>query len=344
MVSAYLTDRRLALCPVPVAGESLLSWLDRVADCFEVTRDAAAIATGLLEPAAFRQHWGTVPALLPKHVIARMSARTGLPPHTIGDMTVAAYPLLRQHCDAAGRPPWWFDATSSGSCPECMRESDDIWLTDWRLAFVAGCSRHRCYLVHRCECGRALHGHLGGRVARSRCTGALKGSTDGSTCGRWMRDLPCIQMRDLELLNAAEPISAMLHGTPVDTGRGRSEDPFEEFEMVVELVRNFGTIRMMEGCGDSYIVDAFSAYCAARDSRDRARYRKFSKPAVMAAAVRIAAGLVFADDIEERAWWFSRRVDNPHWYTSIRLFADFGGSALAQTLVYACEQRRWWGR
>ena len=46
-------------------------------------------------------------------------------------------------------------------CPRCLREWEDPWFRKlWRLLPANVCVRHRCLLLSRCICGRAIRPHL----------------------------------------------------------------------------------------------------------------------------------------------------------------------------------------
>jgi hypothetical protein len=72
----------------------MLSWLDRNAECFGITRVQAAAATGLLTEFG-RKALSQMAIGIPEDVAARAASCTGLSPAVVKTTTVADYPLVR---------------------------------------------------------------------------------------------------------------------------------------------------------------------------------------------------------------------------------------------------------
>jgi hypothetical protein len=65
------------------------------------------------------------------------------------------WPTLGQH---------WIYLKGSHFCPLCLKESEGVWLSDWKLPWSFVCARHKVFLIDECpKCGRRPRaGRVGG--------------------------------------------------------------------------------------------------------------------------------------------------------------------------------------
>jgi hypothetical protein len=167
--------RRLALVVEPGDGESLHSWVDRMA---ARNRCPPGVMVGLLElPMGERElRWpGGRP--LAFGIVSTPAGRAGIEAATgvgadavramhleafdgsalclgdlvVGDRVAAARIAVRE----------WALFSGTRACPVCLSESGGVWLTWWKLGWAAACPRHRMMLIDCCPtCGAPLRqGH-----------------------------------------------------------------------------------------------------------------------------------------------------------------------------------------
>ena len=310
--------RRLSWAPRPVAGESLLSWADQVALGHGVWLWDAVIALGLGEGmGAVTLHWnrqalvieaaqwGMSPGLEESVVF-----RSGLSRAQVRLMTLARY---RGAVDWPNRPqasgvfaftrhPWaWRDR--SNLCPYCLAENGGRWMLRWRLVWMFLCPEHGCYLVDRCRCGAMLH-HARSLAGVSRCTAGAARNRPGS-CQARMVDLPAVPVRDRGLVAIQRRILDLVESEQ-EMGAEAREALFE-LVCVARLAMLVGEPFLLAGRGvDPVVFDHFMAL-SGRITGERAGARVHAVdreplvPVLAAGLLRIAAEVVFADDLDAAA-------------------------------------------
>ena len=299
--------------PRPVEDESLASWIDQVALEHGLVRGQAAGLLGLPRPASSEiigvSQWMAEGCA---EVADQVAAVTGLDPACIRDMTFERYRGTAWRLGAAARPiswltsswtrsiehPDWILRTGSHTCPQCLADNGGRWLLRWRLPWVFLCPRHRCYLVDRCTCGTPLQWSQS--LWADPCRG---GRGCGSSCGVWAAQLPAVPVGDTRALATQQLIQALLDGA---ADPQRAVEIFVELHHMTRFVLYLAESAALEQVGaDGAVVERFARSCAERDEAAAVAGQAFwglrdyvPPPLLAAGAVRLAADVVFADDLE----------------------------------------------
>ncbi|MFQ6397070.1 TniQ family protein [Nocardia sp. KC 131] len=113
---------RLALCPRPLPGESLSSWIDCAGSVFGLSPTDTAKQMGL----GFESLAGQLTRLGHQY-LPNLEARTGLTAAELTAMT-AASGLARRFMEGRGRYRYngvpQFENSHSAACPRCVAETD----------------------------------------------------------------------------------------------------------------------------------------------------------------------------------------------------------------------------
>lgn len=169
--------RRLALVVAPGEGESLRSWLDRMA---VRNRCSAGVMAGLLalpmggrdlsRPSIRPLAFGIVSTPVGR---AAIEAATGVGAEVVRAMHLEAFDgtaldlrdVVVGDEVGVGRVAMreWALFYATRACPPCLSESGGVWLTWWKLGCAAACPRHAVMLIDACPaCGMPLRrGHKG---------------------------------------------------------------------------------------------------------------------------------------------------------------------------------------
>jgi len=160
--------RRLVLRLGYAGGETLPSFIDRLANLYRVTVPQmlvrVGISSGCLDPLT---GYGV---LLDVEARRRFAFATGLTDAQVADLLFSRYAgsvfrdlpgtssnvgatLSRHACSE------WAYFKGSHLCPICLRESGGIWLSDWKLPWSFACVRHGTLLIHRCPICQARPRH-----------------------------------------------------------------------------------------------------------------------------------------------------------------------------------------
>lgn len=158
--------RRLPLALAIMKGESLPSYLDRLADHFDVPLGLLYRSVGLAPSLSgpIRRITGLA---LPDSMGASLICATSLDHASLRDALLASYAgtAFRQ---APGRGSGdaidgWVHLVGSSCCPSCLASSADgthgVWKLSWKLPWLFVCTRHSRLLVSSCpSCGIRLGG------------------------------------------------------------------------------------------------------------------------------------------------------------------------------------------
>src|SRR5262249_47653215 len=150
--------RRLPGGPLPARDESCQSWIDRIA--VELTCPSGLVAQRIGLPHR-RSKTGVRVSLfgiwLTDSASRAMSQATAIDVAVLHQMHLCRYDGTA--ISFSGLAPddektligvsnrEWFTHRSSRACPECLRESPQVWLVWWRLSWAACCPKHRCRLL-----------------------------------------------------------------------------------------------------------------------------------------------------------------------------------------------------
>lgn len=206
--------RRLALCLPPEQGESLASWLTRVAFDTGTPAGVLAVALGLpLRPqwtAGARVRW--FGALIDHQVCSDAATASGVHPDRIRALHLQVFDgsaldlsalSMQDESGTAAAAQWqWMLLSASRACPLCLAERPGYWPLWWRLAYAASCPTHGCYLVDACPtCGIPLtRGYWHGARALS-----LVDVPDPTLCGNYLAGGRCPQRLSLIPTQPASP-------------------------------------------------------------------------------------------------------------------------------------------
>ncbi|MFQ6329659.1 TniQ family protein [Nocardia sp. CWNU-33] len=121
---------RLAICPRPLPGESLLSWIDCASSLFGLSRTDVTQQMGLgFGPGANQLD------RIGHQYLPYVEGRTGL---TVAELTAmtAASGLAKRFLEGRGRYRYngvpQFVENHSPACPRCIAETGGRWQLNWR--------------------------------------------------------------------------------------------------------------------------------------------------------------------------------------------------------------------
>ncbi|WP_033255962.1 TniQ family protein [Kitasatospora phosalacinea] len=287
--------RRLPAVPVPAAGESFPSWVDRMAVDLELTPGETARRVGLecrsSDRAVRPVCYGVA---LTELGARRIGAATGLDKEELRSMQLARYAdgvLDFSRLDLAEPPSVtrlsnreWALFTGTRACPKCLSERP-VWPLWWRLGIAAVCPTHRTLLVDTCPtCGDRLglgnSGHPGGLPTRSgvldlrRCNNRRSAAAGqrSARCDQELAELPSVTvpalLADLQelVLKAADGSPAVVAGRTMATA-----DFFAALRYLAAAARAGAEPSDLADC-PTLAPEAAEAFTAYQDVRRRARH------------------------------------------------------------------------
>ncbi|MFD8010483.1 TniQ family protein [Streptomyces sp. NPDC058955] len=193
---------------LPEEGESLGSWVDRVAADHMVPPGVIGRLLGLQARPYLRAKfhpvfYGIVPTPM---TLAHIGQATGISANRIAAMHLSRYSgtaldlsgidMTDERTVSVIARHGWAMLSASRACPPCLAESGGVWQLAWRLGAVAVCPVHRVRLVEVCpRCGIRLRQGLrrGPRYLSTRSrTDPVRcdNSNAGTRCPQDVRDLP----------------------------------------------------------------------------------------------------------------------------------------------------------
>lgn len=165
--------RAFPLILLPEAGESLPSYIERLAARHQVPLIVMLFYLGIIENEKCERINGYGIFLSPSKLqsVADVTQQTT---DTISGMLLSAYDGIAidfkgvDHTSVDGlrlcAASQWAYFSGSHVCPQCINETKS-WKLCWKLPWSFVCLKHKCYLVPNCSaCGRR---HKSGRVDRS---------------------------------------------------------------------------------------------------------------------------------------------------------------------------------
>ncbi|MEU6757840.1 TniQ family protein [Streptomyces sp. NPDC046685] len=317
--------------PVPLPGESLLSWLDHVAAEYEVDRVSMAGACGFLgagEGAARVSAAGRRSAVFGFSDAAaqRVSAATGLLTDEIQAMTWMRFAGTALPAQAAGATSEekfplvkssWIDPVELRFCPACVDERGGRWSLDWSTPWAFACLRHGCYLLAACStCREPVHAG-GVRLGHDRCRGFVRDASERKArrCSAEFRNMAAPPLSDVLLEDLQELLDERLQarGQEMVSARG----VFADLAAAAEFAWFLATPDFLTGA-DAVVMERFAVfsrrYPAAPGRNPGRKDRATYDPLVRTACLRIASQIVFSDDPWESAMAlvdFAARPLNP---------------------------------
>ncbi|MFF3006996.1 TniQ family protein [Kitasatospora sp. NPDC057940] len=263
--------RRLSSVPLPRPGESLLSWLDAVALDFDVSRDQAAQATGVIAvdeaPARLSLTSTRSPVFsLDDETTTRIEAATGLAGSEARNLTLSRFvgTALRTRPTRAGSSSGrgvaaepWVDHTELRFCPGCVAADDGRWPLAWSLPWVFCCLVHRCYLITICPTCRMKVRPAEVSLARGVCGRAARerGADPALRCPGRFRDAEAPPLRDPELIRLQKLLLEHLQADS-EASRDRARADFQDLSEIAVVALFLATPAHLNGA-DPVIHDAF---------------------------------------------------------------------------------------
>ncbi|WP_157032033.1 TniQ family protein [Kitasatospora cheerisanensis] len=318
--------RRLASVPLPLAGESLHSWVEHVAVTYEIGRKQTMSLLGLETGSNPGRSLGYFTAQLDASQAANVSSASGLTLDEVFAMTLSplhvddkGHRILDRWIHVDGRNSFRSTRELAGVCPKCLAETDNRWPLRWCRPWSVLCLKHSCYLIRECTtCGAAIQPWRFRNTSPGLCAGpAPVGSSlrrpsaaeyvAPSWCGKPLKELPIRLTRDCLLLE----IQARLDGWPLADGPGQEQERSAEndFKVLLKLASRHADLSHLAGA-DRIVRNDFPS---------RARHRKYfnsSRGLEMAGLVRIAGQLAAHRDMDEAARWllWDEEADSPRQY------------------------------
>lgn len=182
------TIRALSRVLSPISGESLTSYIDRLAAHHKVSLRVMLKFVGITDDELghrLGQRLNGYGVLLDERRQRDFSIATGLPQAVVAKMLFSTYdgiaidlsnvtldvPSSLRICAATE----WAYFSGSHVCPHCIRDDHGAWQLAWKLPWSFCCVRHKCYLVSHCPaCMRRLG----------------QGQHDRSLEPKWSRNVP----------------------------------------------------------------------------------------------------------------------------------------------------------
>ncbi len=302
-----------AALPVSVAprpGESIESWLEHLADANGLTTAQLLNATG--QGRASARYLTLAPS---PETIARLAALARVDEQDVYAATLSVFDgtaLDLTGLDPADRHSYrqvaargWAPAHGTQICPACLADTG-AWQTAWRLLIVTTCTRHQSLLVAKCpSCRRPFrdqhHSHLR-RVGAATLCGNPLGAGPVQQC---QHDLTTITSTDAtdEVVGLQTRVDTALTGHPA-TVLGQPTDA----AVYLTDLRHLTTLllHLASQSGAEQIAGWVVDLVAEADERTGERgprwgMRPPDQPAVRAAVLAIADGILQAPDLEAAA-------------------------------------------
>lgn len=217
-------QRTLPIRIRPVAGESLVSWLDRYCLALSTTRKELYASVGLRLPAAAGRETADYSLHISNTEAAALASATGVTTRDIHRLTLARYEgkgvIYRKSRQGVDIHFLWARGTGTRYCPACLAEDAGAWQLAWRLTWSFACTRHECLLLDYCDlCGRVP------RVGRgisdppmpTSCDSALTGPNGVVlTCRRDLTDVPVLRIPSISpLLNTQKWLNSIIESDDI---------------------------------------------------------------------------------------------------------------------------------
>jgi TniQ len=155
--------RRLVVRLAAGEGETLVSYLDRLAADHKAALGSMLARTGLISEDNQKNMPGYGVTLTSDEIVV-FSFVTGLTEQQVENLLLRRYAprifSLPENLSDAGAVrkasvSEWAYFGGSHFCPECLKDSNGIWLAKWRLPWSFACVKHRVLLGDTCpDCGR----------------------------------------------------------------------------------------------------------------------------------------------------------------------------------------------
>jgi len=293
--------RRAAAIPLPLAGESLTSWLDTVARRGGIRRSTLLGKWGIQRPLTDN--------LVAEEHVHKICAATGLLPDEIIGMTFqnirnVLLPGRSKHPAQFSRPRLARDSifdSESSWCPRCLHEAEGRWYLRWKLGWSFACVEHRVLLVTRCPACSVHPGNLTYPPEhRVTCEGCkpealaamdfpLRSRKGWEVCGFPLAQVPVRGISSKHLLKLQAQIQEFF-ARPYSSPRGAGTLPYWVLPLARAIMR-FEAWQFAEGI-ESPLAEALEA-----DLMESTTFRPpLGYPAKVAAAVHAAHRLASTDD------------------------------------------------
>ena len=184
----------------------------------------------------------------------------------------------------------WVEPYLVRVCPRCLEEQDGRW----SLPFVFACLRHRCYLMDTCpRCGARLN-----VAGLESCVVRVKRDSAASRhCGGRVRDSAAARVRDPQILALQQRLLAAVDAPPDQRPQALAD--LRDLWVMATMTMYTASVKDLSGA-DPVVRKAFAGFCGRFDDRQgrtlTVSQLRSPRVGVLAAALRIAAQVVFADD------------------------------------------------
>ncbi|MGA5275448.1 TniQ family protein [Streptomyces cellulosae] len=257
------TPRRLPAVPLPGPGESLPSWINRIALAYQIRKQDTLQALGV---SASQMRMAAAGLHLAPSAVKALSAATGVSPEGIGDMLLSRFaatalpnlplpPYKRQSAFTGWSMGAWVLRRHSNFCPKCLAGAGR-WRLEWKLPWSFACLDHMVYLRETCpRCERVQSGVCWGwdsRVCQLRRPATQleapfpariphSGPGQAVACRGRLDQAEAIPITDIRALKGQRRLLRWLYGTPDGSSRER------EFASLTALAAQRLTPGMLQG-------------------------------------------------------------------------------------------------
>ena len=235
--------RPLPVAIPPALGETLRSYMDRLAADLDIPLGLLLASVGIYDPGAITTSVSGYGFALTATRLNKLSYATGQTEARLSQLLLTSLHgtiVNLTGIDAADPATFrqvaireWLYVTGSHFCPVCLTVDEGVWQMAWRLPWSFACTKHQVLLVDTCPgCnqrpqGAGRHGHIAPNFtsyvpSSVRCSNRAlpgRGPLDGGkTCGTDLRQAAATWIHDGPVLRTQKRLNEALVNKPMAVG------------------------------------------------------------------------------------------------------------------------------